>query len=46
MYLGKRSIADIKSNDLKDIILLEKGNKQGGAKKIIVKHGGVDKTGG
>ena len=46
VYMGKRSVAEIKSNDLKDVILLEKGSRRTGARKIEIVHGGVDKKGG
>ena len=46
VYLGKRNIAQIKSNDIGDIITLETGTRKKGARKIIIKHGGVEKTGG
>ena len=46
VYLGDKTKAEIKTNDLNDVIKFVHGGRKKGAKKIIVKHGEVDTTGG
>ena len=46
VFIGKKSMTTLKVNDMDDIAILEQGGAKAGAKKIMVKHGGVDKTGG
>ena len=45
VFLGEKSQASIKGKDLKDIHTLEQGSRKKGAKKILIKHYGVEKTG-
>ena len=47
VYHGELSTATIKLNDINGLIEFESGSKRlGGARKIIVKHGGEEKVGG
>ena len=46
VFLGEKSQTSIKGKDLKDIHTLEQGSRKKGAKKILIKHYGVEKTGG
>ncbi len=46
VFKGELDSAIIKGIDLEDLYLLESGAKRHGAKKILVKHYGVENTGG
>ncbi|EJB61848.1 hypothetical protein HPHPH41_0550 [Helicobacter pylori Hp H-41] len=46
MFKGELDQAEIKGIDLNDLYLLEQGTKKAGAKKILIKHYGVENTGG
>ncbi|MGT0090638.1 DUF3519 domain-containing protein, partial [Helicobacter pylori] len=46
MFKGELDSAIIKGRDLEDLYLLESGAKKHGAKKILIKHYGVENTGG
>ncbi|MGL2402039.1 DUF3519 domain-containing protein [Helicobacter pylori] len=46
VFKGELDSAIIKGIDLEDLYLLESGAKRHGAKKILIKHYGVENTGG
>ncbi|WP_001148197.1 DUF3519 domain-containing protein [Helicobacter pylori] len=46
VFKGELDQAEIKGIDLNDLYLLEQGTKKAGAKKILIKHYGVENTGG
>ena len=46
VYIGNKSETDIRANDLGDLLSFVKGSRYSGARKIIVKHGGENTTGG
>ncbi|WQV75443.1 DUF3519 domain-containing protein [Helicobacter pylori] len=46
MFKGELDQAEIKSIDLNDLYILDQGTRHAGAKKILVKHYGVENTGG
>ena len=46
MFVGKRDKVILQGKDLGDLYSLEQGGKNAGAKKIMIKHAGVEKTGG
>ncbi|WRB80489.1 DUF3519 domain-containing protein [Helicobacter pylori] len=46
MFKGELEQAEIKGIDLNDLYILEQGTRKAGAKKILVKHYGVENTGG
>ncbi|WP_232507371.1 DUF3519 domain-containing protein [Helicobacter pylori] len=46
VFKGELEQAEIKGIDLNDLYLLEQGTRKAGAKKILVKHYGVENTGG
>ncbi|WRC75239.1 DUF3519 domain-containing protein [Helicobacter pylori] len=46
MFKGELDSAIIKGRDLEDLYLLESGAKKHGAKKILIRHYGVENTGG
>ncbi|MBH0253705.1 DUF3519 domain-containing protein, partial [Helicobacter pylori] len=46
VFKGEIDQAEIKGIDLNDLYILEQGIKKAGAKKILVKHYGVENTGG
>ncbi|GAA9983700.1 hypothetical protein VN0985_06600 [Helicobacter pylori] len=46
MFKGELDSAIIKGRDLEDLYLLESGAKKHGAKKILIRNYGVEKTGG
>ncbi len=46
MFKGELDSAVIKGIDLEDLYLLESGAKKHGAKKILIRHYGVENTGG
>ncbi len=46
MFKGELDQAEIKGIDLNDLYILEQGTKKAGAKKILIKHYGVENTGG
>ncbi|AEN18561.1 hypothetical protein HPPN135_04345 [Helicobacter pylori Puno135] len=46
MFKGELAQAEIKGVDLDDLYLLESGAKRHGAKKILIRHYGVENTGG
>lgn len=43
---GQKDKIILQGKNLNDLYILERGTRQGGARKIITKHGGVEKTGG
>ncbi len=46
MFKGELDQTEIKGIDLNDLYILEQGSRHAGAKKILVKHYGVENTGG
>ncbi|WP_415751367.1 DUF3519 domain-containing protein, partial [Helicobacter pylori] len=46
VFKGELDQAEIKGIDLNDLYILEQGTKKAGAKKILIKHYGVENTGG
>ncbi|GAA7111922.1 hypothetical protein HpCHN43_11750 [Helicobacter pylori] len=46
VFKGELDQAEIKGIDLNDLYILEQGSRNAGAKKIFVKHYGVENTGG
>ncbi|WP_231174026.1 DUF3519 domain-containing protein, partial [Helicobacter pylori] len=46
MFKGELDSAIIKGRDLEDLYLLESGAKKHGARKILIRHYGVENTGG
>ncbi|WRB69330.1 DUF3519 domain-containing protein [Helicobacter pylori] len=46
MFKGELDSVIIKGRDLEDLYLLESGAKRHGAKKILIRHYGVENTGG
>ena len=46
MFVGKRDKVILQGKDLSDLYALEQGGKNAGAKKIMIKHAGIEKTGG
>ncbi|BAW46778.1 uncharacterized protein HPF21_0379 [Helicobacter pylori] len=46
MFKGELEQTEIKGIDLNDLYILEQGTRKAGAKKILVKHYGVENTGG
>ncbi|WP_240657952.1 DUF3519 domain-containing protein, partial [Helicobacter pylori] len=46
VFKGELDSAIIKGRDLEDLYLLESGAKKHGAKKILIRHYGVENTGG
>ncbi|WRC49709.1 DUF3519 domain-containing protein [Helicobacter pylori] len=46
MFKGELDQAEIKGIDLNDLYILDQGTRHAGAKKILVKHYGVENTGG
>ncbi|GAA9221142.1 hypothetical protein Taiwan894_12040 [Helicobacter pylori] len=46
VFKGELDSAIIKDRDLEDLYLLESGAKKHGAKKILIRHYGVENTGG
>ncbi|WQU35879.1 DUF3519 domain-containing protein [Helicobacter pylori] len=46
MFKGELDQAEIKGIDLNDLYILDQGTRHAGAKKILVKHYGVESTGG
>ncbi|GAA8683599.1 hypothetical protein oki272_14450 [Helicobacter pylori] len=46
MFKGELEQAEIKGIDLNDLYILEQGTRKAVAKKILVKHYGVENTGG
>ncbi|UOR27005.1 DUF3519 domain-containing protein [Helicobacter pylori] len=46
MFKGELGQAEIKGIDLNDLYILEQGTRKAGAKKILIKHYGVENTGG
>ncbi|WP_065841206.1 hypothetical protein [Campylobacter fetus] len=46
VFAGKKSSTILKVSDIDDLATLEQGNRNTGARKIMIKHAGVEKTGG
>ncbi|WP_415751939.1 DUF3519 domain-containing protein [Helicobacter pylori] len=46
VFKGELDQAEIKGIDLNDLYILDQGTRHAGAKKILVKHYGVENTGG
>ena len=46
MFIGERDKVILQGKDLSDLYALEQGGKNAGAKKIMIKHAGIEKTGG
>ncbi len=46
VFKGELDQAEVKGIDLNDLYILEQGTRHAGAKKILVKHYGVENTGG
>ncbi|WP_219036300.1 DUF3519 domain-containing protein [Helicobacter pylori] len=46
VFKGELDQAEIKGIDLNDLYILEQGTRKAGAKKILIKHYGVENTGG
>ncbi|EJC03536.1 hypothetical protein HPHPP3_0580 [Helicobacter pylori Hp P-3] len=46
MFKGELDQTEIKGIDLNDLYILDQGTRHAGAKKILVKHYGVENTGG
>nr|DAI16382.1 MAG TPA: hypothetical protein [Caudoviricetes sp.] len=46
VFMGNKSTTTLKVTDMDDLISLEQGSRKAGARKIMIKHGGLDKTGG
>ncbi|QTP06395.1 DUF3519 domain-containing protein [Helicobacter pylori] len=46
MFKGELDKSEIKGIDLNDLYILDQGTRHAGAKKILVKHYGVENTGG
>ncbi|MBC3781435.1 hypothetical protein H0N94_08520, partial [Campylobacter fetus subsp. fetus] len=46
VFAGNKSQTTLKVNDIDDLATLEQGSRNAGARKIIIKHAGKDKTGG
>ena len=46
VFVGKRDKVILQGKDLGDLYSLEQGGKNAGAKKIMIKHAGIEKTGG
>ncbi|EAI4322652.1 hypothetical protein [Campylobacter fetus] len=46
VFAGKKSSTILKVSDIDDLATLEQGSRNAGARKIMIKHAGVEKTGG
>ncbi|WP_237393629.1 DUF3519 domain-containing protein [Helicobacter pylori] len=46
VFKGELEQAEIKGIDLNDLYILEQGTRKAGAKKILIKHYGMENTGG
>ena len=46
VFIGGRDKVILQGKDLSDLYALEQGGKNAGAKKIMIKHAGIEKTGG
>lgn len=46
VFKGKIAASTLQAKDLNDLVTLEQGSRNFGAKKIMVKHAGIQKTGG
>ena len=46
VFIGERDKVILQGKDLSDLYALEQGGKNAGAKKIMIKHAGIEKTGG
>lgn len=46
VFKGELPSANVQGKDLNDIHILESGSRKKGAKKILIKHAGLEKTGG
>jgi len=46
VFVGERDKVILQGKDLSDLYALEQGGKNAGAKKIMIKHAGIEKTGG
>ncbi|WP_065842883.1 hypothetical protein [Campylobacter fetus] len=46
VFMGNKSQTILKVSDIDDLATLEQGSRNVGARKIMIKHAGVEKTGG
>ena len=46
VFIGKKDKIVLQGHDLNDLYSFEQGSRNAGAKKIMIKHAGVEKTGG
>ena len=46
VFVGKKDKIVLQGHDLNDLYSFEYGSRNAGAKKIMIKHAGVEKTGG
>ncbi|PPB74447.1 hypothetical protein CDQ80_05045 [Campylobacter hyointestinalis subsp. hyointestinalis] len=46
VFAGKKPSTILKVSDIDDLATLEQGSRNAGARKIMIKHAGVEKTGG
>ena len=46
VFVGNKDKIILQGKDLNDLYSLQSGSRRGGAKKILIKHAGLEKTGG
>ena len=46
VFVGDKEKTTLQGNDLNDLYTLERGSRKAGGKKIMIKHAGIEKTGG
>ena len=46
VFVGNKDKVTLQGKDLNDLYMLERGSRNAGVKKIMIKHAGIEKTGG
>ena len=46
VFIGNKDKVTLQGKDLNDLYMLERGSRNAGVKKIMIKHAGIEKTGG
>ena len=46
VFIGNKDKMTLQGKDLNDLYMLERGSRNAGVKKIMIKHAGIEKTGG
>ena len=46
VFIGNKDRMTLQGKDLNDLYMLERGSRNAGVKKIMIKHAGIEKTGG